>query len=262
MKAWIFSDLHLECNEHPASLCVPDADICICAGDVLDGGVGRSIRWLRDHIAPSMPVVFVAGNHEHYRSSLSEGLKAGHAEASKCDRVHFLDDSSVVVNDWRFVGGTLWTDFRLFGDPLAAASASRAHLNDYRRIRFRTVPYKALSPRDTMQMHYAAKARFAEFMSTDTEHPTVVVSHHAPSPQSVPPRYVDDPLTPSFASDLEAEILRFEPALWVHGHIHTASDYFIGKTRVICNPRGYPDEHLSSTFDPTLVLQLDDLRNA
>jgi hypothetical protein len=27
--------------------------------------------------------------------------------------------------------------------------------------------------------------------------------------------------------------------LWTHGHMHDPSDYVIGSTRVVCNPRGY-----------------------
>jgi hypothetical protein len=27
--------------------------------------------------------------------------------------------------------------------------------------------------------------------------------------------------------------------LWTHGHTHDPFDYMVGKTRVVCNPRGY-----------------------
>ena len=29
------------------------------------------------------------------------------------------------------------------------------------------------------------------------------------------------------------------PKLWIHGHMHNRSDYMIGDTRIVCNPRGY-----------------------
>ena len=41
-------------------------------------------------------------------------------------------------------------------------------------------------------------------------------------------------------------------ALWVHGHSHTAVDYDVAGTRVVCNPRGYPGE--DTDFKPNLVL--------
>lgn len=42
--------------------------------------------------------------------------------------------------------------------------------------------------------------------------------------------------------------------LWVHGHSHTAVDYDVAGTRVVCNPRGCPGE--DTGFNPGLVLTL------
>ena len=30
-----------------------------------------------------------------------------------------------------------------------------------------------------------------------------------------------------------------QPQYWIHGHIHTPSEYKIGNTQIICNPHGY-----------------------
>ena len=49
-------------------------------------------------------------------------------------------------------------------------------------------------------------------------------------------------------------IRRFQPALWVHGHVHDAFDYTIGRTRVLANPRGYRDE--ARDFTPDLVVEV------
>jgi hypothetical protein len=49
-------------------------------------------------------------------------------------------------------------------------------------------------------------------------------------------------------------------ALWIHGHLHRADDYVIGSTRVLCNPRGYPDE--STGFVPDLVVEVPDPEDA
>ncbi|UFZ08661.1 hypothetical protein LQG66_03520 [Bradyrhizobium ontarionense] len=66
--------------------------------------------------------------------------------------------------------------------------------------------------------------------------------------------YRNDRVTAAFASDLTELILATQPALWVHGHIHTPSDYRIGSTRVICNPHGYGREN--PAFDPALVVEV------
>jgi hypothetical protein len=43
-----------------------------------------------------------------------------------------------------------------------------------------------------------------------------------------------------YCSNLEEFILDHpQIRLWTHGHMHDPSDYMIGETRVVCNPRGY-----------------------
>ena len=84
---------------------------------------------------------------------------------------------------------------------------------------------------------------------------TVVITHHAPSILSVPEQYKNDQLSASFASEMEKFIEKTEPDLWIHGHLHTSSDYHIGSTRVICNPRGYADEP-NNNFDIDLVIKI------
>jgi hypothetical protein len=32
---------------------------------------------------------------------------------------------------------------------------------------------------------------------------------------------------------------RTQIKLWTHGHMHNKSDYVVGESRVVCNPRGY-----------------------
>jgi Icc-related predicted phosphoesterase len=55
----------------------------------------------------------------------------------------------------------------------------------------------------------------------------------------VPDEFEGDPLSPAFSSDLSELILKYQPALWVHGHTHGSIDCTIGETRVLCNPKGY-----------------------
>jgi Icc-related predicted phosphoesterase len=47
--------------------------------------------------------------------------------------------------------------------------------------------------------------------------------------------------------------------LWIHGHIHTSSDYVIGGTRVVANPRGYPHKNggqENPSFDPFFIVEV------
>jgi Icc-related predicted phosphoesterase len=85
--------------------------------------------------------------------------------------------------------------------------------------------------------------------------PTVIVTHHAPSRRSIAPKMQHHPLNSSYASDLDALVENSRARLWVHGHIHHCSDYRIGATRVLANPRGYPAEKVKE-FNPSLVVDI------
>src|SRR5581483_10369997 len=81
---------------------------------------------------------------------------------------------------------------------------------------------------------------------------TVVITHFAPHPKSIAPAYTGHPANPGFVLDLSP--LMGRAALWIHGHTHTAFDYEVKGTRVVCNPRGYPGEPTGFRADLTLDL--------
>lgn len=83
----------------------------------------------------------------------------------------------------------------------------------------------------------------------------MVVTHHAPSVMSLNSGDRNDPLSAAYASDMESVIAQSRAHLWVHGHIHRAVDYSLGMTRIVANPRGYPDE-TNTGFDPAKVIEI------
>jgi Icc-related predicted phosphoesterase len=82
---------------------------------------------------------------------------------------------------------------------------------------------------------------YINIVTQDKTKSYVVVTHHAPSSESVAECYKHDTLmNGAFYSDLSDFILdRPQIKLWTHGHMHNVSDYMMGDTRVVCNPRGY-----------------------
>lgn len=124
---------------------------------------------------------------------------------------------------------------------------------DYRQIRI--LPrLRPARPADTLRWHRRARTWLAEQLAKDGR-PAVVVTHHAPSRNSTSAEAADRPYAPAYASDCDETLLAQGPALWVHGHIHRARDYRCGRARVICNPRGYPDQ-AATGFVPDLVLDI------
>lgn len=257
MKLWIFSDLHLEFETLPLSLDIPDADVCVCAGDVTNG-IANAVHWLGQHVAPHMPVVLVPGNHEYYGNSLLEGFEDGRHAASQFPDVHLLDNRAAEIGGVRFLGCTLWTDFRIDGggehETAWSMAVASQQVNDFRQIAARRLPaYEAFTPARATERHKRSRA-FLERELADGGIPTVVVTHHAPHPGSVHRRYKGSSLNAAFASDLTGVIEAGGPRLWVHGHVHDSFDYAVGSTRVLCNPRGYDGEN--ARFDPTMIVEV------
>lgn len=256
MRAWIFSDLHstpLE-NAPPA---VPTADVAIVAGDIYEWSV-RAIDWLADYVRPRMRVVYVLGNHEYYRSSLTGELSA--ARRAAADRgIHLLERDSVTIGDIRFLGTTLWTDYLLHSGGsevgrTANMNAARNGLADHHLIYLSDLSDRLFDPIDAYARHASALLWLKQELAKPFDGKTVVVSHHAPHPGSIAQQWKGDRLTPAFVSDLSDVIERWQPALWVHGHIHHAFDYWVGATRVVCNPHGYQSERAAG-FQWDLVIE-------
>lgn len=254
MRLWVFSDLHLELGGAYDPLQVPNADVCVVAGDILTG-CSNSVRWLDRMVAPYMPVVCVAGNHEFYGSSVLEGLEWGRVHAAETPRVNFLENSDAVLGGVRFLGCTLWTDYKLDGDVEFAKAVASHQLNDHRRIMWRALPQREPFTPDLAQvLHVRSRHWLKRQLQVPFDGPTVVVTHHAPHPLSVNRRYKGSALNPAFASDLTDVLERWKPDLWVHGHMHDSCDYRVGETRVVCNPKGYHSEN--AAFEPQLVVEV------
>lgn len=252
-KLWVLSDLHFEFEDVPPPLEIPaDADVCVLPGDLLNRGGQRSLDYLAAQVAPHIPVVFVPGNHEFYGAGITEGRHL--MRSARLPGVHVLDDDLVVIGGVRFIGATLWTDFCFGGSREWNAHAAAGLMNDYRAIAFRKNPWKRLFPADTERMHWASRRFIQDALRMPFDGPTVVVTHHAPHPDSIHPRFEGSSLNAAFASDLTDLIEADGPDLWVHGHMHDGLDYEVGRTRILCNPRGYGSEN--AAFDPSLVIDL------
>jgi predicted phosphodiesterase len=238
MKIQIASDLHLEFLERTfpgERLLRPavDADVLVLAGDIANGisAIDLFKNW-------PVPVLYLAGNHEFYSHEMG-ALRASLRKASEGTRITFLDNDAVDFGGVRFVGTTLWTNYRLELNRTQRQLMEQAELriNDHRQIRFGQAYFTA---QQALAQHEVAHAWLQHQLKQDYDCKTVVVSHHGPHALSVHPRYAGDASNASFVSDL-SDLLQLPGAdLWIHGHVHDSFDYKVGRCRVVANPLGYP----------------------
>jgi hypothetical protein len=229
--------------------------VVVLAGDI--ARPGDAIAWA---IGFAKPVVYVPGNHEFYGSSL-DATVAELKSLSRGSAVHVLDDEELLLGGVRFLGSTLWTDMRLYGDGAegeAALGAAQRMMRDFVRIRVSAAGDALFTPADAQACHARHRAWLEQRLAAPHAGPTVVVTHHAPSPRSIAARFAGSPLNVCFVSDAEALLDGGRAALWVHGHVHDSFDYWLHGTRVLCNPRGYAKDGVNENarFDPTLVAEV------
>jgi len=246
MKIQVLSDLHQEFGF--VDLKFSDVDVIVFAGDVNLGVKG--IQWIQSVISTT-PVIYVLGNHEYYKGSYPKTLKKI-IDLAEGTNIHVLENRAVTLDGVTFHGATLWTDFELFGNARATGIVCQDKMNDYKMIR-RDPSYSKLRSIDTYTMHRSSLKWLVESLESSVTAKNIVVTHHAPSMQSVPDIYRENVVSAAYASNLEETILKYQPVYWIHGHIHEPKIYQVGATTVLCNPHGYIDEPYRG-FNANLVI--------
>jgi predicted phosphodiesterase len=250
LRLYILSDLHLEQADFRPYRTL--ADVIVLPGDI--GHAAEGVLWARNTF-PDQEIIYVPGNHEFYGWRREDRL-AEMRKVARATGVHLLDNDEVVISGVRFLGSTLWTDFRCFGADVMADAMVEAQqrLNDFRLIAEESTKGK-FTPARSIELHEQSLAWLSGKLEEPFDGKTVVVTHHLPSMKSVAEKYQYDLLTACFASDLDFLFGKME--LWIHGHTHSSSDYEVRGTRVICNPRGYErNNHSVENFEfkPALVV--------
>jgi hypothetical protein len=202
-------------------------------------------------------VLYINGNHEFYSYNYEGTFNVlkEHLPSS----IHFLENDFVKIKDWIFLGATLWTDFRN-ENALEMMEAAQC-MNDYKVIRIGS-NYRKMNPDDTLKFHKKSKQFLIEKLEEFKDTKTWILTHHAPSYQSVHPKYRTAGIANGAYVNNFDDLILDHPQIkcWSHGHTHSSFDYLIGDCRVICNPRGYYNGYnnadLNIDFDSNLTIEL------
>lgn len=266
MKIAYCSDLHLEMSTDDFILTNDQAaDVLVLAGDIVPVKLltndqhNRQVDRFFNRVSQEFHhVLWVMGNHEFYNGDIGWSTAMAEDKLEHLNTVTILDNDTITINGITFFGSTLWTDFDN-RDPIGMYDAEQM-MNDYRLIANskRLVEFKdstgnrlmrpsRLTAEDTADEHARAVDQLRQV--ADNNDRVVVISHHAPSRQSVHDHYRNHRLTSAYCNNLDSLIDQLPSIeLFFHGHVHQVFDYQISNTRVLCNPRGYPMEETYSNF--------------
>lgn len=262
MKIQIFSDLHLEFGDYHPRIS-DDVDVVLFAGDV--DVQQRSIAWLEKvhkqcHHSPYF--LYICGNHEFYGQIFPSVIRSLKYKIHN-PKIILLENESITIKGVQFICSTLWTDFYLFGDQELDELVASQMMNDYHKITFYQESenrLRPLQPTDIAEHHKTSLVYIEQQLKESTANKIVLMTHHAPSLESVPADNRDNLVYAAYASHLEHVCQQRNgmaiPTIWIHGHIHQSQDYYINHTHVIANPRGYVGYKENPEFKDQYVIEL------
>ncbi|GJE99490.1 metallophosphatase domain-containing protein [Phanerochaete sordida] len=257
MQIQLLSDLHLERDRAHAEHSKESYHYDIPAAApylALLGDIGCTVHeelfdWLRAQLQRFEKVLYVAGNHEPYGSSIASSHARLHAfAAASAGRFVFLQQTRLDLGPTLTVlGCTLW----------AALDARRAGaLQDFAHIAdFDPRAYAAAHRADVAWLNGAVARLAAE----EPRRRVVVLTHHAPTRAGTSdPRFAadDHPVVSAFGSELSGEACWTAGivVVWAFGHTHWCCDFERAGVRVVSNQRGYRDG--GEGYDPAKVISL------
>ncbi len=127
MKLWVFSDLHLEFGLPFLQQAPVDADGLSLSWRLADTRHCPEHRMATHNIDPSLPLVFVAGNPRVLpRFPFRKVSRMLAKSPAAIPTFTFSKMNAVDISGVRFIGGTLWTDFRILGSDPQFCNDSRS----------------------------------------------------------------------------------------------------------------------------------------
>ena len=221
------SDLHLECGPYSV---IKTGDILVLAGDCF---TARSADVFKNFLEETMAlgfkaVFYVMGNHEGYGWTYEEATARLQSLDKWIPNFHFLNQNTFTIDGVRFVGCPLWSR-----PDTNAQIQARLYIRDYDAVRNWTIERH-------MEAHEVDRAWLAQNVNPKD----VVITHWPPTKSGTDTRRFGEteftnPLGSWFVNNMEEEIRRWKPGIWISGHTHHIWDRQIHGCRDVGNCRGY-----------------------
>ena len=280
MKLKIISDIHLEFIGAKSSL--PEIEGNTDAIGLL-GDIGNPLKkeyreFLLEMSERFQHVFVISGNHEYYANKFSITNSLIEEICSQRDNIHFLNNTSVDVLGFRFLGTTLWSTA-----PVDYQKEIESASTDHKKIITETndeySPEINLSTdvnlsnhwdmlqlhghrftiEDKVNLHEKAVEWLQEELKKASEDniKVVILSHHAPTSRLCLPWQVKQDKASEYDSCTDLEyLMKDNVKLWGFGHTHFNCDQIINHTtRVVSNQLGYV-RRTNPSFDGSLILDL------
>jgi len=238
------SDLHLEFPRNKAFLgtkpLAPKADILLLAGDIVPFAFMDRQQDFFDYISDHFEQTYwLPGNHEYYHGDIN--MRSGKVYESIRENVQLVNNRAIEIKGTKLIFSTLWTHINKSKTIIIENS-----LTDFRAVKHQGNPFTA---DDFNNLHKDCLTFIKDELTSPFEGKTIVVSHHVPTLQHYPEKYLNSPINEGFAVDLSSWITDHGPDYWIYGHNHHNPPQFqIGKTQMMTNQLGYVERNEHGLF--------------
>lgn len=257
MKINIVSDLHVDKGIYTEEF--QKSDLLIIAGDICP--VNRyEYKELLKKIPRNQRTIITMGNHEYISNTYNFVETIAREIIKDFPHITLLENDVVIVDGIRFLGTTLWSDFKSSGEEHYQANKELVENswffptdNYYDKNKGEIIPVKGIFSETKTK---TALEFLVKELSTPFNGKTVVVTHFPPTKRSAETPFIGSKRSAFWVNSYDY-LFDYKPDLWIHGHIHESKDYLIENgTRVIANPRGNVQKVVNPDFNPNLILEI------
>lgn len=252
MKIQYCSDLHLEFLDNRKWVLdnpiVPAGNILILAGDIVLFKEIHQHQKFFDYISEHFEHTFwIPGNHEYYNSDILK--RSGSFEERIRDNVTLLNNTVKTIDGVKLVFSTLWSHISPEKQFIIQQS-----LSDFWVIRNNE---KRLTVDDYNHIHNESRLFLEEVLKSQTDMPTVVITHHPPTFINYPAKYVNSTINEAFGTEMFNFIEESKIDYWIYGHHHcNVSDFTVGRTKLVTNQLGYIKYNENENFNSSRVISI------
>jgi len=251
IKIFTISDLHLEFYKSDKSFFtnikdkLVKADILILAGDIGYPDKHYATHYL--HLLQSFKqiypyVILVPGNHEYYTTKNYNIIEQQEKLSKICNDagVILLNNSSVNINNIKFIGTTLWSQIN---------NKAFDSMNDKNNIFKNAKDYNDEHKKCVEWLKQ-------EIINSENDDKIIIITHHLPTFKLCHPKFENNYINSGFYTEILHDLnIKDNVKYWIAGHTHEYINTKINNINFIINPMGYPYENRDTliSYEPFII---------
>jgi len=234
------SDLHFEFDLDRGDKFIKnlsnDCDILVLAGDIVCP-YHTDYEPLKKLCDKFKTVLYVAGNHEFYKSSFAEEMKKIKKLNKEIPNLHFLNNKRIEIEGQGFGGTTLWFPETGWVNQLKGSFSDFRFIEDNYKI-------------------FKEHSKAINFIEKKMKKDDILITHHVTTSKAIHPMFEGNIYNDFFITDISKLLEKKKIKMSIFGHSHIGSNFVDNNIRYVCNPKGYFMERYITNFNPNLIIEV------